>query len=430
MGYLNPKVKGLMFPWTPREPEIGAEQLAEIDNLAELVEVMRLKSLGVLLPPEQVGSDNPKMLSTKFVITWRDKTIDGKRCWLRRARKVAREFNWLSEREDLFSPASSSVTSKLLPALYLHLKDQNPNIRYTMASADITDAFLTVPQKQPTLVKYGSQLFALGRVLPGQRDGSQLWFDSVTSFLKQELQAESCQGYPSLLRSAECFILLHVDDMLIVLESAYFEHKLVPVLETRYKVSVQSIQNPGDSVEFLKRAHVLIEEDTILVHQNPKHLLKLCEVVGVPENAKPKKVPCHESVNEVDTTEELSQAYCSRYRSAIGILMYLSSDLVECAYCIRALAQQMAKPTQRSWTMLKHLTMYLLGARSYALQLRIKSNGLWHTPDDEGDFTLEMFSDADWSACKKSRRSVSAGLVFFRGCLLLPCFLSCFPATE
>ena len=157
MGYLNPKVKGLMFPWTPREPEIGAEQLAEIDNLAELVEVMRLKSLGVLLPPEQVGSDNPKMLSTKFVITWRDKTIDGKRCWLRRARKVAREFNWLSEREDLFSPASSSVTSKLLPALYLHLKDQNPNIRYTMASADITDAFLTVPQKQPTLVKYGSQ---------------------------------------------------------------------------------------------------------------------------------------------------------------------------------------------------------------------------------------------------------------------------------
>lgn len=79
----------------------------------------------------------------------------------------------------------------------------------------------------------------------------------------------------------------------------------------------------------------------------------------------------------------------------------------------------MAKPTQRSWTMLKHLTLYLLGARSYALQLRIKHEGIWHTPMIDDCLVLEMFSDADWSADKKTRRSVSAGLIFFRGCLLL-----------
>lgn len=193
--------KSLMFPWSEREPELDTETLAELDRVAELVEVMRLKGLGVLLPPDQVGSDQPKMLSTKFVITWRDKTFPAGRFWLRRARKVAREFNWLSEREDLFSPASSSATSRLLPTLFLHLKEQFPEKEFVMASADVTDAFLTVNQKQPTLVRYGDQQFALAKVLPGQRDGSQLWFESVTAFFRDSLKIESCQAYPSLLRS-------------------------------------------------------------------------------------------------------------------------------------------------------------------------------------------------------------------------------------
>ena len=86
-----------------------------------------------------------------------------------------------------------------------------------MSAVGITHAFLTVTQIEPTLVACGDREFALGRVLPGQRSGSQMWYDSLTSFLHTELEIISCTAYPSLLKSADpnnfCVILLHVDDM-------------------------------------------------------------------------------------------------------------------------------------------------------------------------------------------------------------------------
>ena len=98
----------------------------------------------------------------------------------------------------------------------------------------------------------GTQSFALGRVLPGQRDGSQLWFESVTSFLHEKLGFEHCSAYPSLLRSpgGECLILLHVDDMLVVTDEEFFHGKLIPTLTGKYKTSVHCMSQAGDTFEF------------------------------------------------------------------------------------------------------------------------------------------------------------------------------------
>ena len=194
----------LIFPFTDQEPDIHGLELAAIDKMAEEVEISRLKDLGVLLPPETLDGRSPKLLSTRFVTAWRDKTIDGARKWLRRARYVAREYALLTpERQDLFSPASSNVTCRLLPSVFLFWKGQFPRKRFCMSAVDITDAFLTVTQIEPTLVTCGDREFALGRVLPGQRSGSQVWYDSVTSFLHTELDIISCTAYPSLLKSAD-----------------------------------------------------------------------------------------------------------------------------------------------------------------------------------------------------------------------------------
>ena len=412
----------LMFPHTDdKEPELDERLLADLDEIAKQVEIARLKALGVLLPPEHVGSVNPKHLSTRFVITWRDKVINGRHVWLRRARYVAREYAWLSpERQDLFSPASSSITSRLLPAIFLHWRRQHRDQTFVMSAIDITDAFLTVDQREPTLVSCGEVVFSLGKVLPGQRDGSQAWYESMTGFMKDNLQMESCVAYPSLLKAphSACVMLLHVDDMQVVSTLKFFREELVPALLSRYKASVHEMIEVGDSIDFLKRRHVLVDNDTIHIQQHSRHFDKLFEVVGVSADSKPKKTPCHELINEEDPTPELDSKQASRFRSAIGILMYLASDLVECAYAIRGLAQQMSKPTQRSWMMLKHLALYLLGARSYALQLRIAPEGLWHSPANEDGLVLELFWDSDWASHKRTRRSVSAGMIFFQSCLL------------
>ena len=165
------------YPFSHAEPELEDEALRELDALADYIEILRLVGLGVLTPPENVGEGaTAKRLSTKFVRTWRCKTRHDVKVWLRRARYVAREFTWMSpERQDLFSSASSSITTRILP--YCFLKQSTvPGSDVCIASLVITDAFLTVDQEIPTIVDCNGTLYGLGKVLPGQRDGEGLKF--------------------------------------------------------------------------------------------------------------------------------------------------------------------------------------------------------------------------------------------------------------
>ena len=147
--------------------------------------------------------------------------IDGKptRVWVRRSRSVVREFAWLSDDEQsVFSPASSSISSRILPAIFLHYRDED----WILMSCDVHDAFLTVEQRDPTMIVAKDavgheQPYASGRVLPGQRAGSQLWNEDITNDLKQTLDMVECEIYPSMLKTKDnkLFILLHVDDLLV-----------------------------------------------------------------------------------------------------------------------------------------------------------------------------------------------------------------------
>ena len=110
----------LMFPFDIREPEVSAEELMRLDAIVDGIEIERLKAMKVL---EDLQSSHDtstmKTLSTRFVRTWRDKTFGSRRVWLRRSRLVAREFAWLCERNDLFSPASNAIAGRLLQTMFL-----------------------------------------------------------------------------------------------------------------------------------------------------------------------------------------------------------------------------------------------------------------------------------------------------------------------
>ena len=66
--------------------------------------------------------------------------------WLRRSRLVAREFNWMDVRDDVYSPSSSSSIVKVLPALAMSDGFLPQSVLGTL---DVADAFLQVPQPEP-----------------------------------------------------------------------------------------------------------------------------------------------------------------------------------------------------------------------------------------------------------------------------------------
>ena len=248
-------MKKLMYPYDKEEPQLTDEQMVELDGIADKIEIQRLLSMGVLLNASCLDRTAYKQLSTRFVRTWRDNemVIDGKptRVWVRRSRFVAREFAWLSDDEQsVFSPASSSVSSRILPVVCLQHRDDD----WILMSCDVQDAFLTVKRRDPTMIVAkdavgNEQPFALGRVLPGQRAGGQLWNEDITNHLKQTLDMVECEICPSMLKTKDNkpFILLHVDDLLVTGHADGVQKQLlIPALQSAYKISYSIMKEMGD----------------------------------------------------------------------------------------------------------------------------------------------------------------------------------------
>ena len=322
------------------------------------------------------------------------------------------------EREDLFSPASSAVVSRLLPYCYLKRGGREEKTQ-AMMSLDVSDAFVTVKQETPTVVTCvdatgRKQEFGLGRVLPGQRDGALLWYRDITGLLKGKLDMEEMSACPCLLRAPNCqaLILLHVDDLLVVGDYSFIELQLLPVLKEKYKLSMELMKEPGDEVTFLKRNHVLMSKTEMVIYPHEKHFHKLFDLLKIKRSWKPKNVPSHTMIDEIDSSPELGPQQASTFRSAVGVLLYMASDLVECQFTIRHLARCMATPTSRGWEILKHLVCYLLGRSEFGLLLNLEQFKY-----DER-MKLLAYSDSDWAGHHGSRKSASSGCLMIDGILL------------
>ena len=98
---------------------------AEIDRLADEVEIQRLLEMQVLVEPSKHDGQAHGRLTTKFVRDWRKNVFvgegDSRERWMRRSRLVAREYA-VTKRDDTFSPATGAHTSNLLPLLYSERK--------------------------------------------------------------------------------------------------------------------------------------------------------------------------------------------------------------------------------------------------------------------------------------------------------------------
>ena len=177
--------------------------------------------------------------------------------------------------------------------------------------------------------------------------------------------------------------------------TSFLEEVLLPKLEAKYKLSVQRLSRDG-IVTFLKRRHMVHGGDGILLAPHPKHYEKLFSLLGIHENAIPKKTPYDPRLDEVDQSAHLSESDAHVLRSCVGILLYMATDLVESQNAIRALSSSMANPTKMAFDALRHLMLYLKIARSFGLLLRRKAPGmgLLDTTYDES-YPVEVFSDSN-----------------------------------
>ena len=225
----------------------------EVGKLADEVEIGRLMDMRVLVKPDDHDGPVQGHLTTKFVRDWQKKVyvdLNGGSCerWMRRSRLVAREYA-NTKRDDTFSPATGAHTSNLLPVFFLDLhkqaEDCSEQYKALLASLDIKDAFLQVPQTDPTEVSLWGSNYVVLRNLPGQRRGSKMWYDFFRSFLEKELSFEFCAEQPCLARVSNAAVLIHVDDLLYAGSYNYFHDSFLKACKEKFVVNVSELAGNG-----------------------------------------------------------------------------------------------------------------------------------------------------------------------------------------
>ena len=311
--------------------------MSKLDEVADDVEIQRLIAKGVIRRQEPEDSAGQmQKLSTKFVRTWRAKRKANKSMQLRRSRLVAREYRWLdSTREGLFSPSTSSSIVRLLPLLFCIWRATRPEEQIVLATIDIKDAFLEVPQEYPVIAGHPSDYKGEGKFifLKCIRNGTTRWFDFYANFLREHLQVQSCSVCPAVMRTDGGPFLVHVDDNQVLCPTNWLQSAFIPILKSRFEISVEVAWQVGDQISFLKRLHT-ITETGVRINLSEQYALNMAKILGARPSDRAQTPDLAQFAGH-DSTPLLSEADGSKFRPVVGVALYVSADSPDIAHAVR-----------------------------------------------------------------------------------------------
>ena len=399
-----------------------------VDNLADGVEINCLLAMGVLEKDEESSQKASGTLTTRFVYDWRVKQhSSGKKMWMRRSRFVAREFA-ATKRHDTYSPATGTHTANMIPLIYLKMLQECSKAGVTdnsydvlLASLDIKDAFLQVPQSDVIEVWLYDQRYLIKRNLPGQRLGAKAWYWHFRNFVSDVLGFTWCVEQPCLAKCVDggCnnVFMVHVDDLLFCGSKSFWTEKFLPAMSKEFSVSCSVMEKTGDSISFLKRRMVKLDDGIMVVPGTTAEKVVTCfeKAFGV---SKVQKIPCDAGIQNEDSTPGLTTKDASAYRSVVGLLLYLARDRPDLMFSVKEVAASMSCPTLCALQRLRKLVGYLKGSGDFGIKLIPPEfgHGRWKQ-GAECFWVVETFSDADWAANKSHRRSTSCAVHFINNSL-------------
>ena len=113
---------------------------------------------------------------------------------------------------------------------------------------------------------------------------------------------------------------------------------------------------------------------------------------------------------------ELESNDATRYRSAVGKLMWLTPIRPDIYYATKELSRQLQTPTEDDEARLKHLLRYMITTKDYKFTLAPRINLLDNSKTHNVQITVAV--DSDWAGCQTTRKSTSGGVLQVLGTAL------------
>lgn len=326
-----------------------------------------------------------------------------------KARLVAQGFSqkYGIDYDEVFAPVIKSSTMRILLTVAGHenLVVRHVDIKTAFLNGELTEEIYMSQPKGFVDQEQLNKVCRLKKSLYGLKQSARSWNKKLNEVLlglgfEQSIHDECL--YEAKIQGAKIFILVHVDDMMIVgksEEQILFVEKL---LSKRFDVTCL-----GNLKHFLGMK-IERKSSGIFCISQESYIKKVLMKYGMAD-AKPSKIPLDISYgNTVDESRNLDSN--DLYRSVIGSLLYLSVNTrPDIAAATSILSRKISQPTERDWNEAKRLLRYL----KYTMNDKLV---LGKRLDEEAN--LIVYVDADWAGNISDRKSNSGFAFQFKGALV------------
>ena len=268
------------------------------------------------------------------------------------------------------------------------------------------DVFVELPAEDP---EYGSgKVGKLRLCLYGTRDAAKGWQETLSAQLVS-IGFTRGVGHPSVFYHEKRRIktLVHGDDYVSSGASAdltWFEGELGKAYEikTQRLGLTKGLMNEGKVLNRTIRA----TESGWEVEADPRHAELVVEQLGL-TNEKAVATPGLSGSDEDDLPEDtpLTGQDVSSFRGVAARCNYLGPDRPDANYAIKECCREMSAPTTGSLRRLKRVGKYLKNFPRL----------IWRFDLQEAISHIDIFTDADWAGCRRSRKSTSGGVAKIGG---------------
>jgi hypothetical protein len=255
----------------------------------------------------------------------------------------------------------------------------------------------------------GDVVGRLNRNMYGFRDASSGWQEDWQELLRSEGYDVGTANPALFLNSARHSRgAVHGDDFYVLAGRSALDH-MKQALESKY--SVRESHRLGFGEHCVQQATVLNRVVTLgrdeqgrkflQIEPDARHVELILKSLGLGDGAKSVTTPgvkhTEAEVSRRQQEPPLDKAKASEYRSNVMRASFLSQDRPDLAESVKSLAQFMSKPTEGSWSDLKHFGRYLLGKPSEALVYKQQT-----LPS-----SLRVWVDSDHAGNRFNRRSTT-----------------------
>lgn len=318
-----------------------------------------------------------------------------------KARLVAQGFSqkYGEDYDEVFAPVARSTTLRIL----LSVAGMND---YHIKHFDIKTAFLygeieeEIYMKQPPGYASNRMVCKLNKSLYGLKQAARAWnkvfHEALTEFGFKQNDIDKCL-YSLNDKSNTCYLIIHVDDLLIVSNNLILIDNLKNHLIKKFE-----LKDLGSAKHFLGIDISKDNNGNYLLSQS-KYINKIVNEANLMDG-KLSKYPLMTGYFKHVDNEFLAPN--NEYRKLIGMLLYISNNTrPDIAASVAILSKKVSNPTKTDLNEVKRVIRYLNGTKTLKLRLSNK----------QSNCNIHIYTDASWAEDPSDRKSTSGYCCILNG---------------